>query len=63
MKKSYKKILVLSLIVAPFIFISCDKDHGTTDYDNVNDDDWKKKSSVDVEHVGNEASIITYSEI
>ena len=31
----------------PFIFISCEKDHGTSGYGSYGDDDWKKYDGVD----------------
>jgi len=43
MKKLFITLFVLCLIVSPFILTSCDKDHGTTKYEDVDDDDWKKR--------------------
>lgn len=47
MKKVFKAILMLSLMALPFIFISCEKDHGTSGYGSYGDDDWKKYDGVD----------------
>lgn len=44
MKKTWKALFMLGLVVSPFIFASCDKDEGTVSYKDVDDDDWKKKA-------------------
>ena len=46
MKKSYMVLFLLGLMACPFIFSSCEEDHGETDYNNVTDDDWKKKTKL-----------------
>ena len=35
-------MFLMSVMVCPFIFTACEKDEGTTGYNDVNDDDWKK---------------------
>ena len=56
MKKISKSFFLLSLIVCPFVFTSCEKDEGTKDYDNVTDDDWKKSTIIVNDYDGNEVS-------
>lgn len=41
MKKIAKVVFMLSLMALPFIFTSCEKDHGTSGYGSYGDDDWK----------------------
>ena len=43
MKKVFLTFFMLNLIVTPFILTSCEKDHGTVKYEDVDDDDWKKR--------------------
>lgn len=45
MRKLLVAFFLLFLIASPFIFLSCEKDNGTVDYDNVDDDDWKKREA------------------
>ena len=33
---------MLGLMALPFIFASCEKDHGTSGYGSYGDSDWKK---------------------
>ncbi len=47
MKKLFKAVLMLSLLALPFIFTSCEKDHGTSGYGSYGDDDWKKYEGVE----------------
>lgn len=61
MRKTIKALFMMGLMASPFIFTACEKDHGTTDYDDVDDDDWKKKGIVAVENNVNEVSTIEYS--
>ena len=53
---------MLGLLAFPFILNSCEKDNGTTDYDDVDDDDWRKKAAIAVDYNENEDSTIVYSE-
>ena len=41
--KNFKVLLILGLLAFAFIQSACEKDHGETPYENVNDNDWKKK--------------------
>lgn len=56
-------LFLLGLMACPFIFSSCEEDHGETDYNNVTDDDWKKKTIVSVDNAGDELPIVDYSSI
>ena len=49
MKKTSRMLLLMSVMVCPFIFAACEKDEGTTDYNDVSDDDWKKKNVVTID--------------
>lgn len=42
MKKFFKAVLALSMMVLPFVLVSCEKDYGTSGYGNHSDSDWKK---------------------
>lgn len=42
MKKTSKVLFLLSMMACPLFFAACEKDEGTTGYNDVDDDDWKK---------------------
>ncbi len=60
MKKAYKALFMLSLMASPLFFASCEKDLGTTDYEEVDDDDWKKKAII-VDYEGTETSSMEFT--
>lgn len=51
---------MLSLMASPLFFASCEKDLGTTDYEEVDDDDWKKKAII-VDYEGTETSSMEFT--
>lgn len=59
MKKITKAMFLLSVMVAPFVFSACEKDEGTTDYNNVSDDDWKKALAVN-DYCGNDLNTVCF---
>lgn len=61
MKKISKSLFLLSVIVCPFVFSACEKDEGTTSYNDVDDDDWKKAMVIDNDYDGNDANTVDYS--
>ncbi len=63
MKKICKILFLLSLMAFPFIFSACERDYGETNYNNVDDDDWKKKNVVFVDSTGDGLSTVNYTEL
>lgn len=61
MKKTCRVLFLLGLIAGSFIFSACEKDRGEIDYNNVSDDDWKKKNAVFVDNTGNGLSNVDFS--
>ena len=51
MKFIFKVLFVLSLMASPVILTSCEKDHGTTPYDDTDDNDWKKAPAVEYDDI------------
>ncbi len=52
---------MLSLMALPFIFTSCEKDHGTSGYGSYGDDDWKKYDGENPS-IGYEEAVMVSSE-
>ena len=61
MKKFNKSLFLLVIISCPFVFAACEKDEGTTSYNDVDDDDWKKAMVIDNNYDGNDATIVHYN--
>ncbi|MCQ2303111.1 MAG: hypothetical protein MJZ94_10870 [Bacteroidales bacterium] len=61
MKKIFKALFMLSLMALPFIFTSCEKDHGTSGYGSYGDDDWKKYDGENPS-IGYEEAVMVSSE-
>ena len=59
MKKNSKALFLFCIMACPFFFTACEKDHGTTRYEDVDDDDWKKKAIESIEFDGYESQDIT----
>ncbi len=48
---------MLSLMASPFILTSCEKDHGTTPYDDTDDNDWKNAPTVNYDDITSSIAI------
>lgn len=57
MKILFKALFVLSLMASPFILTSCEKDHGTTPYDDTDDNDWKNAPTVNYDDITSSIAI------
>lgn len=45
------------LMASPIVLTSCEKDHGTTPYDDTDDDDWKKAPTVNYDDITSSIAI------
>lgn len=50
---------MLCLMASPIVLTSCEKDHGTTPYDDTDDNDWKNAPTVNYDDITSFTSIST----
>ena len=57
MKILFKAMFMFCLMASPIVLTSCEKDHGTTPYDDTDDDDWKKAPTVNYDDITSSIAI------
>ena len=59
MKILFKAMFMLCLMASPIVLTSCEKDHGTTPYDDTDDNDWKNAPTVNYDDITSFTAIST----